>query len=208
MPSWLAHGSLLILVGGLLAAGFGVPLPEDPILLAAGALARRGSNLALPSTFASVYVAAIIADCGLYWLSRIFGEALFSHRPIKWLATDSRRARARVFLQQHGPQAIFWGRHVAGLRSLLFVLAGTERMPFRIFLLFDMLAAMISVPVVFGLGYFFSAHLQRVEEGLARAEHWLLLLAGVLLTAGIVLWRIRGNPIPACFESGTADRDD
>jgi membrane-associated protein len=193
MQGWVAHGSLLLLLAGLLAAGFGVPLPEDPILLAAGALAHRGKIISPPVVFASVYSAAIAADCGLYWLARRFGEPLLSKWPLKWLATESRRSRARVLLGRYGAHAIFWGRHVAGVRALLFVLAGIEKVPFRKFLLFDALAGMITVPVVFGLGYFFSTHLQRVEAGLARAEHWLLVIVGVFLLAGIVLWRFRGS---------------
>lgn len=164
------------------------------MLLAAGALAHRGTTLPPLAVFASVYCAAIAADCGLYWLARRFGDALLSKWPLKWLATESRRSRARVLLSRYGAHAIFWGRHVAGVRALVFVLAGIERVPFRKFVLFDALAAMITVPVMFGLGYFFSTHLRRVESGLARAEHWLLAVAGVGLLVGIVLWRFRGRP--------------
>lgn len=197
LQGWLAHGSLALLLVALLAAGFGVPLPEDPILLTAGALAHRSSSLSAPATLVSVYVATIASDCGLYFLARWFGEGLLSKPPMKWLATPQRRARVRDLLARYGAQAIFWGRHVAGVRSLLFVAAGLEGVPFRKFLAFDALAGMVTIPLVFGLGYFFSNHLALVEAGIARAEHWFLAAVGVLILGGILVWSLCGSAFGA-----------
>ncbi len=184
LRGFAAHGSLTLLVLGLMAAGFGAPIPEDPILLAAGALAHRSPSLPVPYVFALVYGSVISAYCGLYFLGRRFGDALFSRWPLRWIATPARRQRARQLLGRYGAQAIFWGRHVAGVSSLLFVLAGSERVPFRTFLLFDALAALITVPVVFRLGFAFADHL-------ARVEHWLIAGLGVALFAAIVVWSVR-----------------
>ena len=188
-----AQGSLSLLVLGLIVAGFGLPIPEDPILLAAGALAHRSPALWPPAVFSVVYAAAIAADCGLYFLARRFGDVLLVRWPLRSLATPARRARVRALLERHGAKAIFFGRHVAGLRSLLFVAAGTERLPFRKFLLFDALAGLVTIPLVFGLGFAFSSHLARVEAGLARAEHWLLAGIGTLILAGIATWSLKGR---------------
>lgn len=192
MPEVFAHASLALLVLGLVVAGLGVPIPEDPLLLLAGALAHRGPPASALVALAAVYAAVITADCGLYFLAQRFGDGLLSRRPLRWIATPTRRGRVRELLGRYGAQAIFFGRHLAGVRAVLFVIAGAEGVPFRKFLLFDALAALLTVPLVFGLGYAFSNHLAQVEAGVARAEHWLLAAAGVVVLGGLAIWSLKG----------------
>jgi membrane protein DedA with SNARE-associated domain len=183
-------GSLPLLVLGLLIAGLGVPVPEDPLLLAAGVLCHRTaypSWLVLPV----VYASAIGADCGLYALARRFGEPLLLRRPFRWFVTKQRREHVRALFTRHGAQAVFIGRHLSGLRTLVFMLSGIEKMPFAKFLLWDGLAGLVTIPAVFGLGYLFSSHVAAVEQGLARVEHWAAAVAGLAALLGWVLWSRR-----------------
>lgn len=182
----LAIGSIPLLVLALLAAGLGIPIPEDPVLLAAGVLAHRRYPwwLVLPI----VYGAVVSADCILYALARRVGEPLLSHWPFRVFATRARRLRVRWLFARHGSRVVFVGRHLAGLRAVVFILAGIERMPFGAFLLWDALAAVITVPAVFGLGYLFSAHVAEVQAGVARTEHWIAAILGLAAFIGWLVW--------------------
>jgi membrane protein DedA with SNARE-associated domain len=55
------------------------------------------------------------------------------------------------------------------------------------FLLWDILALCLSAPVLIGLGYYFSDHLERARKGVARVEHYAVLVA-VLGLVGILGW--------------------
>jgi membrane protein DedA with SNARE-associated domain len=71
-------------------------------------------------------------------------------------------------------------RLVLPFRLPVFASAGAMGVSTRTFLLADGLAALLSVPVVFGLGYLFAAHLAEVKRSLHDAE-----TIGVLLLVGL-----------------------
>lgn len=182
----LASGSLPVLVAALLVAGFGVPIPEDPILLTAGLLAHRGI---LPAwlVLMVIYASVLTADCVIFLIARHFGESLLERPLFRSIFTPRRRDHVHNLFQKHGPRAVFIGRHIAGLRAVVFATAGMEGMKFATFLIWDGMAAMISVPVMFSLGYFFSAHLTAIEHGIARTEHW---IAAILAFIALVTWLV------------------
>jgi membrane protein DedA with SNARE-associated domain len=187
---FVTAGSLPLLVLAVLIAGYGVPIPEDAVLLAAGVLSQRGVQpwwLALPV----MYAAIIGADCILFFVARRVGEPILTRRPLRWLVTPTRRAKITQLFKTRGPQAIFVGRHMAGLRAVVFALAAIEGVPFATFLIFDALAAVITVPLVFALGYLFASQVAAVEAGLAQAEHWILAGIGLIILIVIALrsWR-------------------
>jgi membrane protein DedA with SNARE-associated domain len=193
LERFLDFGSIPLLVLGLLLAGLGLPIPEDALLLAGGALAHRTSAspwLVLPA----LYLGAIGADVLVYVLARRYGDALLSSRLLGWLATAKRRERVRRLLERHGSRAVFVGRHLSGLRTVVFAVAAIEGVPFRTFLFWDALGGLVTVPVVFGLGYLGSAHIAAVEADLAHFEHWVGLGAALALSAAWFLWWRRRNP--------------
>lgn len=195
LERFIQLGSLPLLVAALLVAGLGVPIPEDVVLIAGGVLAHRTEQLrgsvAWESVLALLYAGAIGADCILFTVVRRNGEALLGRAPFRWLLTADRRARVRRLFSEYGARAIFVGRHLGGVRAVVFAMAALEGVPFRVFLFWDALAGLFSVPFVFALGYLFSSHVSAVAQGLARAEHWVLLALGVLSLLGWLFWRWR-----------------
>jgi len=186
-------GSLPLLVLGLLLAGFGVPIPEDALLLGGGALAHRG-DLPWWLVLVVLYLAAIGADAVVYALAKRYGDALLSSRLFRWVVTPARKNRVHRLFERHGSRAVFVGRHLSGMRTVVFALAAIEGVRFRTFLFWDALGGLITVPVVFGLGYLGSRHLATVEADLARVEHWTLLIVALGASAAWFLWWRRQNP--------------
>ena len=180
-------GSVPLLVVALLVAGIGVPVPEDAVLLAGGAVAHR-SGMAWEVLLPLLYSSALAADLLVYLLARRYGERFLSRRWASWLVTPTRRARVQRLFARHGARAVFVGRHLSGVRTVVFALAAIEGVPFWTFVFWDALAGLVTIPVVFGLGYLGSSHLAAVAAGLARAEHWVAFGAGVLAFVAWGVW--------------------
>jgi membrane protein DedA with SNARE-associated domain len=91
-------------------------------------------------------------------------------------------------------KTIVTARHVVGLRAAAFLTAGIAHVPFLRFIVIDASAAMVSVPIMFGLAYFFTDQLQAVLADVRRVEGWLALLAVVAIAITFVVmawWRQR-----------------
>src|SRR5437868_4278691 len=127
----------------LLAAGVGVPIPEDIPILLSGYLSHRGVmrfEIALPVCFLGV----IVGDACLFMLARHGSQSLRRHPLLARVVTDQRRARARDLIKRRGVGAVVIARHVAGLRVAVFATAGAAGMRFRRFIIWDAISACAS----------------------------------------------------------------
>ncbi len=191
----LSQGSLLLMFGLLVIAGLGVPLPEDLVLLAAGALVhRKVTSLALAA--AACVCGVIAGDMILFITARRLGPAILERPLFRRILPPGRRERIESFIRRRGGLAVFLGRHAAGLRSPVFAMAGVLGMPLGRFVLWDTLGLLVSAPWIIAAGYFFSEHLELARRGIAHVEHYLL-LAAVLVFVGYVIYatwrRSRGS---------------
>ncbi|MEO0477037.1 MAG: VTT domain-containing protein [Planctomycetota bacterium] len=91
-------------------------------------------------------------------------------------------ARARVAFAKHRAKFVFFARFLPGLRAPAFFTAGTFKMPFNKFLLWDGLAACLSVPPAVILGYVFHEKVDFVYEALSKGR-----TIGFVIIAGIIL---------------------
>lgn len=195
LASFLARFGYAAIAGLLFAAGLAVPVPEELTLLTAGFLAHEGF-IALAPTLAVCWAGILGGDFVFFVLARRHGDTVLSTRAVRRFLTPRRREWLERHFATHAFWTIFVARHTSGLRLPAFALAGTHGVRRRTFLLADGLSALVSVPIVVGLGYLFSAHLEDVHRDVRRVE--LGILAAVLLLAGIALLvrrrRQRGGP--------------
>lgn len=174
----------------LLLASLGVPIPEEMPIIAAAVLAHEGLArwwLALPVCLVGV----LSGDVILYWAGHHWGERILAWRPVRLVLTPDREERLKSAYRRHAIKTIVTARHMVGLRAAAFLTAGIARVPFGRFLLTDAVAAVIGVPITFGLAYFFTDQLEAVLVDVRRLERWLALLAIVAVAAGLayVAWR-------------------
>lgn len=196
----LTEGSIPMILAGLLAAGVGIPLPEDGLLLAAGVMTHRNAESWM-FVLAAAYCAVLVADSLIFSAGYIFGDAILKRRPFSWIATPNRRDRVGQIFEERGAFAVFVGRFITGMRGAIFITAGTQRMSFRTFLLWDALAALITIPIVFGLGFLFHSQLDVVKDLLATAQTSIAVAAAVLLGGGLY-WRMRKSRAEAAVSKG------
>jgi membrane protein DedA with SNARE-associated domain len=168
----------------LFAAGLGVPIPEELPIMAGGVLAHEGVVrwwLMLPVSVIGV----LSGDVVLYWIGRHWGERVLSWRVVRFVMSREREERLKAAYRRHGVKIVFTARHVMGLRAAAFLTAGIAHVPFGKFLAVDAAAAMIGVPVSFGLAFFFTDQLEAIVAGVHRVERWAVIALLVVAAAWI-----------------------
>lgn len=184
VPPHLGYLALALLVGG---ESLGLLVPGETALLGAGVLAREGSlhlGLVLPLAAA----AAIAGDNVGYLIGRRGGHLLlvapgpFRDRRSRMLEGGER------FFARRGRRAVFLGRWVAVARVTVPWLAGASGMPWRVFLIWNVLGGVTWVATVTLAGYAFGAGAEAVF-----ASTGAVLLALVVMGAIFAAWRNRGR---------------
>lgn len=161
MTAFLVNGGLVFIVLGLLAGGLGAPIPEDPFLVAAGALANGEGYKYAAWTLFVVLGAVLTGDVILYWGVRRLGPKILERPLIKKVLPAERMEKIHALSEKHGGRLIFVARFIAGFRSAVFILAALHKMPFHRFFLWDVLGALISVPLAVAVGYFGAEYAKR-----------------------------------------------
>jgi membrane-associated protein len=171
----------------LSAAGVGVPISEDLVLLTAGALASQGVTHYVPALVVG-YVGVLIGDTLIYHWGKKLGPAAYEHRLVRKVLSPERAEKLHGHFARHGFWTVVVGRHAPGLRAPVFFLSGASGVRFRTFFLADALSAAVTVPVVVMLGYLFGEHLYDIRRKLHEA-HWIA--AGIALLGAGVWWFLR-----------------
>ncbi len=105
---------------------------------------------------------------------------------VRRVLSRDREEALRARYLRHGVKIVFAARHVMGLRAAAFLTAGICRVPFWKFVVVDTLAAVVSVPIGFGIAYLFTDQLEHVMRDVHRIERWLALCA----LAGLAAWLV------------------
>jgi membrane protein DedA with SNARE-associated domain len=196
----LVIGSLALLEN---AAFVGVLVPGEASVLLGGALAATGA-VDIVALGAVVAVAATVGDSIGYSLGRTLGPRLDGSR-VERLIGRHRLAAARTYMHDRGARAVFFGRFVAVVRTAVPFLAGAGRMPYRSFLAWNAIGALIWSVVHVGVGAAVGASLERAESTMSAMSVVLV----VVVAAVIVRQRHRRIPARAPrFATTARDRDD
>jgi len=144
--------TLVFAESGLLIGFF---LPGDSLLFTAGLLVANQQYLHLPLWLLCllICVAALAGDQFGYLFGRRTGRAL-SRRPNTRLFRQENLRRAEAFFQRHGPKAIILARFVPIVRTFTPIVAGASHMPYRTFVVYNVIGGVLWGTGVTVLGYF------------------------------------------------------
>src|SRR5215203_3164287 len=173
--SLISHYGYLIVFFGVMLESTGVPLPGEPILLAAGVLVQRG-HLDLGYTIAFGILGAVVGDQIGYWVGREGGRPFVLRWGRYLFITPERLGRAEAF---------FLARFFSGLRVFGALVAGISRMRWATFFLYNALGGAVWATAVVLIGYLVGSSLALVERWMGRAT--LVLAAVVALAVGFYL---------------------
>ncbi len=156
MDSFL-HGpwAYLVLFAGAFAensVGVGLMLPVETLIVAAASLCATG-HLSVPFVIGVVVVGAIAGDSLGYLIGRRFGPTITRKLVGHVGITDERVAQAHRAFTRWGMWAVAVARMVPGIRFLVILLAGDLRLPYRRFLVADVIGIVVWVSLHFTFGY-------------------------------------------------------
>ena len=164
----------------LLGENAGLPVPGETVLLYASFLAYSEHRLQLAWIIVAGICACTLGDNVGYFIGHRGGRPLLE-RHQRWFRVNPQAfARGERLFEQHGAAAIFWARFIFGMRIIAGPLAGVLSMPWRKFLLFNFLGAVVWVSAVATIGYVFG---REFESVLSTFEHVNLIVFGLLLIA-------------------------
>lgn len=172
---FIQYGYWIIFVG-ILLDNAGLPLPGELLLLAFGALTRTG-HIDPGLGLLVAWVAATSGDNIGYWLGRLGGERLLQTYCRVTLGSGKCLQKAVAFYQLRGKMAVVFGRFVLGVRAFLTPLAGSARMPYARFLLFDSVGALLWSGLFIFIGYSFGWQVEQVHHGYRAGS---MILAGAM----------------------------
>ena len=161
------------------------PLPSEVVLPLAGFLTSQGElNLAL--VIATSTLGAYLGALGLYGL----GAALGQDRSIRLLAKlplvdHEDFERADAWFGRHGKVSIFFGRLIPGVRSLISLPAGAQRMSLVTFTVFTIAGSGVWNGVLIGAGAALGTQYALVDR-YSRSINYAL----YAVLAGLLVWLI------------------
>jgi membrane protein DedA with SNARE-associated domain len=164
----------------------GIPFPGETMLLIAAIYAGTTHRLAIILVIVAAASGAILGDNLGFLLGRAGGYRLL-RRYGPYILLDERKLKLGQYLfMKHGGKVVFFGRFVAVLRAWAAFLAGTNRMQWPGFLLFNALGGIIWA-TLFGLGgYFLGNNIHRLTGSVAIIS---ILLATLVLIAFLIFVR-------------------
>ncbi len=158
LRNYLAHWGYWAVGAALLLENAGLPVPGETILLLASFLAYSEHKLALPWIILVGVCAATLGDNLGFAIGSYGGRPLLERYQRTLRIRPAVIARGEELFARYGAATIFVARFIAGLRIIAGPLAGVLRMPWRKFLVFNFLGAVLWVSVIASVGYLFGKH--------------------------------------------------
>ncbi len=149
--------------GILIACGFGLPIPEDITLIAAGILVSLG-KIDYIGAYIICFAGILIGDGTLFMLGRKYGRRCFTWPVFRKLFTPERIKQSEETIQKNAKWICFIARFLPGLRAPIYLTSGIMQVKPSTFIIQDGLAALISVPIWIELGKFAGKNLDKALE--------------------------------------------
>ena len=174
----------------VLLEGIGIPTPAVSVVVAAAVLAGHGS-MSLPLVVAVTFAAAVAGDNLGFWLGRRAGRPVILRWGRRVGLTEPRLARAEDFFARRGRNIVVVARFVDGLRQTNGLIAGAIALPWRQYAVRDAIGGALWTALWVSVGAFAGGNLDRVHAFLRRYETPALVVAGVLLASGVLVYVVR-----------------
>jgi membrane protein DedA with SNARE-associated domain len=193
------HRGYAVVFGVLVLCGFGLPLPEDIILVTGGLLAWRASPLEEATlagmlgdrgllTMIAFGMGGILAGDSIIFLAgRKLGHRVAEFGPLRRIITPQKLTEAEKLLRRRGNLVVVVARFLPGLRAPTYFTVGHAKLPYWEFLLFDGAAALVSAPLWVCLGFYFGSNIAEALRTAGRFSNYIL--AAVLAVVGALVFR-------------------
>ena len=166
------------------------PIPSELIMPLAGFTVSKGSMEFIPAVLAGI-VGTVLGAFPWYYLGKFVSEERLEHladKYGKWITVSSKDIKkANEWFNRHGVKAVFLGRLVPGVRTLISLPAGINNMAFIPFILYSTLGTTIWVIFLTSAGYLLGDNYELVDKYLAPLSKIVLLS----LVIWFIIWIVR-----------------
>ncbi len=202
MPDLSDYWPILVAFAMLVAGGVGIPpIPEEIPVIGAGIWVASNPELGpvrwviLPVCIAGI----LISDVMLYGIGWWWGSRLWQHRLLARLIPEAKRVQIEANFHRYGVSILLMVRWLPGIRSPMFITAGTMKLPLIRFVIADAIAASVGHSLLFILSYWFGDQFRElvlgVERTLDSTLRPLLALAAIVLVAGYLFYHFLRRPV-------------
>jgi membrane protein DedA with SNARE-associated domain len=181
------------------ATGCGMPIPEEAAIVIAGVLCSQ-HQLQWYYAFPACLLGAVVGDSFMYAIGHRWGHSIFTLHPrfAKLFATENEQQFQKA-VEAHALKVMLVARFLVGIRAPVYLMTGVVRLPFRRFLLYDIISASLVVGAVFGLSYLFG---DQVTQWVRHAEIRATLVVLLILIAivAILYYRHKDQVLAMIFD--------
>ncbi|MGX9856192.1 DedA family protein [Limimaricola variabilis] len=192
ITSWIAAGGAFAVAFLMFLENVFPPIPSELVMPLAGYNAATGETNPILTL-----LGGLIGTVAGAWLWYELGRRLGRERLMRWIDRHGRWLtltredveRALGWFDRHGTAAIFFGRMIPTVRTLISVPAGLQRMGRIRFLLYTTAGSLVWVGALFGAGYLLESQYERVQGWLNPVTNGI-----IMVIVALYLWRvIRGK---------------
>lgn len=164
------------------------PIPSELIMPLAGFAAAEGHMSLLVAILAGT-AGSVIGNGVWYEVARAIGSRRI--RPLvarhgRWFGVSAEDMdKAEDTLRRHGPVALFFGRMLPAIRTLISIPAGLAGIARPVFYLWTMVGGLLWVTLLAGAGYLLRDRYREVEATIEPLGY--AVVAGVI---GLYLWHL------------------
>lgn len=170
------------------------PIPSEVVLPLAGFMVGQGRFMIVPVVLAAT-LGSLMGALALYGIGYWLGEPRLRRlvrRYGRFLLLDEEDLNKTYFqFQTHGTKAVFFGRLLPVVRSLISIPAGVTGMPMPRFIVYTTLGSTIWNSTLIGLGWILGSEWHRVEVYTGYLQY--AVIAVILMAGMYFLWRRRGR---------------
>lgn len=187
---------------------FGVPLPGETTLIAGALLSATGMYKIYWVVLLGIFAASAGDNVG-YAIGH-FGGIKFVKKFGKYIfLTQKRLQKLESFFERHGGKVVVSARFIEGFRQFNGIIAGMSSMPWKSFLAYNIVGAILWVSVWAGIAYFLGNRLDVIFSLFQKFELYVILGAGVIVVI-IIFYRVlrRKSKDKANHTTSTGKTDD
>lgn len=182
------HLSYFGIIAFLALTGFGLPVPEEVPIVAAGIMSSNG-HIDPWLAFLSCVIGSVLGDHILYAVGYHFGHSLiYRHPRVAALLHADREAKIEQMVRKHQVKVLVLSRFMVGVRAPVYLAAGVLRVPFAKFFFIDIASATIVVALFFGLSY---AYGERLTQFIKQSEIGLTVIVVVAVISVLTFFLLR-----------------
>lgn len=180
--------ALLIASSGLKAYGIyffvlmgcscGFPFNSDILMVIGGALASL-NVFDLVTVMILSPIVILLGDMISFNVGRKYGVKILATRVVQKIFPTRRQTRLQGFLQTNARQFVFMIRFMPGIRTIIFVFAGTMQVEPKIFYQMNALSTFLYAPTIIWLSFTTASQLQDASLGQQNYLKWIFILGAI-----------------------------